>query len=671
MTPAGRPLLTGFSLFAVAGVLSLLPGWLPGALSGAVLALFLPGYSLLLCLGAPARIDRSTDVAHCVATSLAVVPLALRLAGSILPFDRLHLVAVLAGVTLALLGLGALRAAAPVGPASDRTPPAVLAIVILTLVLLAPTLAIGPSPEGGETRVKGWDLNNHLAIAESIASRGLPPRNPFLASDFPFYYHTYFHILLAAVLALAGQGAPAYLLISSFTLLLAAVFLFTFHRAVSEHIADNRIALLSLPFVSLVGGFDLVPMIVKALREKEGLHGPIAFFLRHWNVDGWVSNRGMLVPTFFANFYWSPHAVGAMVVFLLALIHLKRAASDVGSLVAAGICLAAMAGYNGYVALGGAATLVLLRGIDGVRFVASGFRSGRTLLLRSALAGGLAIVLSLPVLNLYAGGRGDVDKFRWARPGPLVLLQILVEFGPALILGLAGLMLSRRRGSGGSELAPFLSMGAVSLPLVALVASTGENNDLAMRISMLSWLCLAVLGGVALSRLRESLAVAAPPTRMFRYASLAALGLGSLSVVWFALGAALAKPTLPADEVAEGRWVRENVAPGRLVQGSPLRSNPDLVYLSGHPAVLSDTWTARLFYSDPEDFRRRMTSLSEAFSTSDPGRGCDLLNSLRVSALVLGPPDTRDFPRLSRLDSWTCLSQVYARGDYRVYSMSP
>src|SRR4029450_2785626 len=107
-----------------------------------------------------------------------------------------------------------------------------------------------------------------------------------------------------------------------------------------------------------------------------------------------------------ANFYWSPHAVAALIVFLLALIHLRRARSDVGSSAAAGVCLAAMAGYNGYVALGGAATLVLLRGIDGARFVASGFRSGGALLARSALAAGLVIVLSLPVLNLYAGGRG-------------------------------------------------------------------------------------------------------------------------------------------------------------------------------------------------------------------------------------------------------------------------
>src|SRR2546425_7087625 len=42
-----------------------------------------------------------------------------------------------------------------------------------------------------------------------------------------------------------------------------------------------------------------------------------------------------------------------------------------------------------------------------------------------------------------------------------------------------------------------------------------------------------------------------------------------------------------------------------------------LVYLTGHPAVLSDTWAGGLFYSDPKDFARRMASLREAFSRSE------------------------------------------------------
>jgi hypothetical protein len=542
----------------------------------------------------------------------------------------------------------------------------VLAILLATVALLAPTLAIGPTPDGGETRNKGWDLNNHLAIAESIATRGLPPLNPFLDSEAPFYYHTFFHILLGGLLVVAGKGAPSYLLISLLTLLLAAVFLSTFHRFVLEITGDSRAALLALPPVSLVGGFDLIPMAVRAVLERDGIGSPARFFLRHWNVDGWVSNQGMLVPSFFASYFWAPHAVAAIVVFLLALLHLRGA----GSPLFAGACLASMAGYNGYVALGGAAALVLLWGFDGAWFLRSRRRADRDLLGRGAAAGGAAVLLALPVLRLYLGQGGGTGGFRWARPGPLVPLQIVLEFGPAIILGLAGATLALRRREAPGRLLPAVSMGVVSLPVLCFVASTGENNDLAMRISLFPWMALAVFGGLALSRLFPALPDPAAGSRRARLAALAVIAPGCLSVIWFAAGAAVGKPALPADEVAAGRWVRTHVAPGLLVQGSPLRDNSDLVYLSGHPAVLSDTWTARLFHSKPEDYERRMAALQGALTEPDPSVACRSLVSLRIAALIVGPPEERDFPLLDRAGAWPCLSQAYQRGTYRVYRVS-
>ncbi len=309
----GRPLLRDLTLLIAALLLSLLPGALAGTVSGTILGLFLPGYALLRCLRTPARLDSLPDILDCFAASLAISPLALRLAGLMLPFDRVHVLVVLAGVTSGLLVLGALRPPLAPAPARRTAPPAVFVILTVTVLLLAPSLVVGPTLDGGETRVKGWDLNNHLAIAESIAARGLPPVNPFLKSDAPFYYHTFFHILLGAVLVIAGKGAHPYLLISLLTLLLAAVFLSTFHRVVSELTGDDRVALYSLPLVSLVGGFDLIPMAGRLILERDGIGSPARFFLRHWNVDGWVSNQGMLVPSFFATFYWAPHAVAAAV----------------------------------------------------------------------------------------------------------------------------------------------------------------------------------------------------------------------------------------------------------------------------------------------------------------------------------------------------------------------
>src|SRR5439155_12563535 len=104
-----------------------------------------------------------------------------------------------------------------------------------------------------------------------------------------------------------------------------------------------------------------------------------------------------------------------------------------------------------------------------------------------------------------------------------------------------------------------------------LVGEPAWSRGVAMWESMLLWICLAVLSGVALNHLFPSLPAPVRAARMLRIASLAALVLGFLSVAWFATGAAVAKPTLPADEVATGRWARANIAPGRPVQGSPLR----------------------------------------------------------------------------------------------------
>jgi uncharacterized membrane protein len=356
-----------------------------------------------------------------------------------------------------------------------------------------------------------------------------------------------------------------------------------------------------------------------------------------------------------------------MVVFLLALLYLRRSETGTGALAAAGACLASMAGYNGYVALGGAATLALLRGFDLVRFVRSGFRIGRDVLLRSASAGALAVVLGLPVLNLYVGEQGGIDKFRWARPGPLVPLQIVLEFGPLLLLGLAGLAVARRREGPRAGLVPFGLMGLVSLPALCLIASTGENNDLAMRISMFLWIGLAVFGGIALDRAFPASGSLSTWPRAGRIAAAFSLVLGSASIAWLVLGASLAKPSMPPDEVAAGRWVRLHTAQGRLVQGSPLRSNPDLVYLTGHPAVLSDTWAGRLFYSSPADFSRRMSALSTAFSSPDSAVACPILEGLGIAALVVGPPEEQDFPVLAGSDPWTCLTEAYRQGGYRVF----
>ncbi len=668
MSRPGRSLIRDVTFLGGACLVALAPVPWARIAAGVALTLFFPGYSLLRCLRTPTRPASLMDLLHCGAASLGICPLALRLAGLVVPFDRRNVILVLALLPTLLLVFGAYRPR-PGPPARWRNPGLLFTLLaVLTLALLVPTLAISPAPGGGETRVKGWDLNNHLAIAETIAARGLPPVDPFLQSDSPFYYHTFFHILLGAVLIIAGPGVHAYFCIALVTLILAAVFLGTLFRVTAELTGNSRAALFALPLVSLVGGFDPIPTAGLALwRGESGSWTSI--FLRHWNVDGWVSNRGILVPTFFAEYYWVPHAIAALVVFLLALLFLRKTETGLGAIGVAGACLASMAGYNGYVALGGALTIALLRGVDLVRFALFRSAFGRHVLFRSALAGGAAVLLGWPVLTLYVGERGDVDKFRWASPGSLLPLQLLLEFGPALLLGAAGMERARRHPSLRPGTLPFLLMILVSLPLLCCLASTGENNDLAMRISMLTWIGLAVFCGIALDRLFPAAPAGGHRLRVSRAAAALLLGGGFLSVAWFAAGASLSKPVLPADEVAAGRWVRTHVPPGLRVQGSPLRESPELVYLGGHPAVLSDTWAGHLFYSNPADFAHRMEALTQAFTSPDPAVSCGILRSFPVAALVVGPPERATFPLLALPSPWPCLTESFSRGSYKVYTV--
>jgi hypothetical protein len=668
MKMPGRFLARDLAFLSAALLLAWFPSGLVRVAAGLALSIFFPGYALLRCLRTPPRADSLPDLLHCGAASLGICPLALRLASILVPFQRGTVLATLFLLSAILMVFGTYRPR-PGPPAVWKNPgPAFYVLLLVTIALLVAALGVSTVPEVGETRVKGWDLNNHLAIAEAIASRGLPPTNPFLQSEFPFYYHTFFHILLAAVLLAGGPGVHPYFCIAVLALLLSAIFLGTLFRVAAELTGNARAALFALPLVSLVGGFDILPVVGLALRGRES-GSWMEIFLRHWNVDGWVSNRGILVPSFFAGYYWVPHAMAALTVFLLALLFLRKTETGLGAVGVAGACLASMAGYNGYVALAGALTIALLRGVDLVRYFLSRSTFGRHVLFRSALAGGTAVVLGWPVLSLYAGERGDVDKFRWARPGPLLPAQIFLEFGPALLLGACGMEMARRHRELRPGTLPFFLMVVSSFPLFCLVASTGENNDLAMRISMLSWIGLALFGGLALERIFP-----APPARStfrgpLRAAVGAILGLGVLSVGWFAAGAALAKPVLPADEVAAGGWIAAHLPPGLIVQGSPLRSSPDLVYLSGHPAVLSDTWAGRLFYSNPSDFSRQMQALTEAFSSPDPAVSCEILRGRGVAALVVGPPEVEQFPLLALSHPWPCLTEAFSRGSYRVFTL--
>ena len=142
-------------LLAAALLLATVPSAASGAVAGLALTLFFPGYALLGCLRTPTRPTSLADLLHCGAASLAVTPLALRLAGLFVPFRRWSVLGLLVALPAFFFLLGALRPHAAGSSGWRKTPPAFFGILALTALLLIPTLTISPTPEGGETRIKG------------------------------------------------------------------------------------------------------------------------------------------------------------------------------------------------------------------------------------------------------------------------------------------------------------------------------------------------------------------------------------------------------------------------------------------------------------------------------------------------------------------------------------
>ena len=109
-------------LLAATYLLALFPSAIAGAAAGFALALFFPGYALLGCLRTPTRPTSLADLLHCGAASLAVTPLALRLAGLFVPFRRWSVLGLLLALPAFFLLLGALRPRAAASPGWRKAP---------------------------------------------------------------------------------------------------------------------------------------------------------------------------------------------------------------------------------------------------------------------------------------------------------------------------------------------------------------------------------------------------------------------------------------------------------------------------------------------------------------------------------------------------------------------
>lgn len=573
--------LLGVTLLAVilAG-LTLLPLPLLSFPAGLGLLVLLPGLQLVRALGLYANWREGRTLVLGLAAGLLVSPVCLYLASLAFGFSRpvVFLTPILLVVGLAWLNrLWPAPAAPPAPLVQTRRQGFLLAglLLLLALALLFPYLE-------GRTRaglypVEMADWFKHFGVSWAIRHTGVPPADIFFYGDptrgkLAYYY--FFHLTAASLDLLHGGVSSIYLSFVLLALLAALSCVLAVYLLARRVLPTVGGALAALLFATFIGGLDVIPAIpyyAGRFRQKfPDIPAAWSGIIAADHVDGWAPATYLRLNSLYVHYLWVPQHVTGLLAFVLGLYLFRETPDRRRLAIFAPLLLAALLGHSAWVALVAFTCLGLYALYDLFRRWQSGRRGD---MLRALAAyTGVALVfllLSLPLLAEMLGPDAPKSGVVFEIPltgswpvltpfknhlGPTTLarlldlpLHYLVELGAALVCGLAGLWLFRRRNEA-EPLLPFfilaLLVGFVTISFFASGRSWTElgftlNNDLAMRAILPAQAVLALFAGYFVARLPGL------PLKRWLKAGLAAgvglmMVLGLLTVLWelWAMGAA-------------------------------------------------------------------------------------------------------------------------------------
>ncbi|NLE59272.1 MAG: hypothetical protein GX616_13000 [Planctomycetes bacterium] len=326
-------------LLATAACLAPTP-WisLPAA---AIVVLWFPGRSLLHLLPGLESLRVSKWVV--VATSVALMPIFLSWLWH-LTNNRWAVVTAVCvlNLILAVAGWrGFLAEEAPPPTVSGRTRLLVAAMIVWTsgCVFLSFWL---PSQVGNVTITRAHDYIKHHAVMLSLERHPLPLHSCLYQAeaDTPYYYYEYYYLLPAALRTMTGNRVSiplAFGLTSAMSAALLMNLTFLLARAVT---GGERCGVLAVACVSLVGGFDIVPVLMKASTGAG-----MVITLDAWCPVAWR------VHNFTTQYFWCPQHVFAVVVLTLTVIWLRLSPRRAWWLLMAPLLSASIFGGSAHLAM--------------------------------------------------------------------------------------------------------------------------------------------------------------------------------------------------------------------------------------------------------------------------------------------------------------------------------
>lgn len=686
-------------------------GGVPGfQVLGAVwLLLLAPGWQAARGLGLralPVARGERAALILAVGLSLALSPVIVYWSSLLFGFRLLPMTASLAGVTLALGVAARWRPVAPIlslGYLFERSRYRRLALVLLALLAVLITLTYLQVRSGGALFPPFIsDYAKQHTVIDLIERSGVPPRALLYPpwQDRPFVYPYFFHLLAASLRLLAGYSLnilAAFTLTAVTTALAFASLLAVLARALHGR---ERPALLSLLFVTVVGGLDLLPLAAQGLANaaRDGLTAQA--LLVSLGVDGWLApaQRGG-IGSFYHFYTWVPQHLAAGLVYVLGVALyavLGRRSRRLAGLLP--FLLLALAGYSVYVALPVIVALLFYAIFDSGRAMLArpqpqGSRQRwRPLLtwlaiacasvlvawpyladlwrVRQAETAGLAFAVASNGLDWLDGAFfRQIFGPRWWAHLMDAPLYFLLELGALLVFGLWGWWVYVQRGRGESQTqsppdgqvgwpaatqsrsaANFLLLAAlVAAAMVLLLSSRGAAlgitwNDLRMRAVLLLEVFLACSAGLGLEQAWNGAGPLAT-RRLRRGLAVALLTLGLAATAWDFTGLGLARFVLDkhisADEMGAYDFLRRATESDAVVQG--VRGRDRSLHLYADRMSRVDAGMLSQMHVPSALLSADYAAVQAALTSASSAEAWRLLRQLDVDYLFVGPEERQVF----------------------------
>ncbi len=353
------------------------------------------------------------------------------------------------------------------------------------------------------------DYIKHYAVMWSLQEHPLPLGNPFFADGArePAYYYHFFYLIPATIRAVCdGPSIPlAFGLHGAFIAVTTAGLAALLARRL---FGSDRCALLAFALCTVVGGFDIIPILL--------LRSPAI------TLDAWADTL-VRIHNLLTQMVWTPQNVQGLAILLLAAFVLTEKGYWRGWFLLGPLLAVSLIGSTVWVAVVAFPALALLIATD-VFFRRGPGLSRLRLFCTAAFVGFLMICASSPIWIRYqdvARSHGKSLTLDWPErqehailgrflpPGVLANLAdlpwvLLLEMGPLLILPLMLPLAAWRRAWNDTGMRLLMLSAIVALVGFVSVRSSFTYNDFGQKVVMSVLVCGAILGAGVLAKVSQS-----------------------------------------------------------------------------------------------------------------------------------------------------------------------